>query len=186
MKRNTIITLATAIGFALFQPISTFAEDQAQKDKGQAKKEKMQGKSGGKAGIREQASTRPRISPPSGRSKGGTSRSDIVSIKPSNKAGGRSRASQSVTNQTATAPSSRFAPSTPRDSQRFSSRGGSDPSFSTRGSFTRSRSSSDPSFSTRGSFTRSNNYGGRWVQGDTFPEWDRNRIHFWNQHQYRW
>lgn len=33
---------------------------------------------------------------------------------------------------------------------------------------------------------RSNHYNGQWVEGDTHSDWDRNGIHNWNHHDYRW
>jgi hypothetical protein len=36
------------------------------------------------------------------------------------------------------------------------------------------------------SYNRDNNYGGLWVLGDTHRDWERNRVHSWNNHHYGW
>ena len=160
-----------ATAFALFQPISTFADDESKDDHGKGKKDKTHEKSGGKGGNREQAPEQPRVASHPGPSKGGKSHSDSVSVLPSTAAAGRSRDPRSVLPQAVPAPSARSAPSTPRDSQpsRYSGRG----------------NTSQP-YSNQGSYSRSNNYGGLWVHGDTHRDWERNRSHFWNHHQYGW
>ena len=172
MKRTTIITLAMAMSIALFQPISTFAEDQPQKEKGQGKNEKTKGKpeakSGGKAGNREQTSIQPRTSAPAGRSKGTAAHSDIVNVKPSNAALARSRGSRSVQTQTATAPVSKVSTQNSRVTNQSS------------------RVTNNTSVTNQSSYTRTNNYGGLWVHGDTHRDWDRNGIHSWNNHRYGW
>lgn len=187
MKQTPIITLTIAIGVVLLQPISTFAKDDAQKkeghEKGQAKQENAQGKGRGKAGNREQVSHQPQSHSPSGRS-------EVIASRPGNFRQGNasvagSRASrflpnQSVTESHANVTSLRsgntarnlgVAPSRSRYSQQ--------PGYSGRGG-------NATSFGDQRSYTRDNNYGGLWVHGDRHRDWDRNRVHSWNNHRYGW
>src|SRR5947207_574348 len=87
MKRITLITLAMSLAIALFQPIPTFAEGKAQKEKGQ-------GKGGGKAAAREQISKQPRISAPLGASSRSAAHRDSANTKSNSIAAGRARGSQ--------------------------------------------------------------------------------------------
>ena len=173
MKRTPLITLTIAIGIALFQPVSTFAKDDSKKVGGH---EKAQAKGGGTAGNREQVSHQPRSPSPSGHPKAVASRPGNGNPGSASVAG--SRASRAVPGQNVTAPGSK------RDAQ--------SPGATT----SKSRYAHQPGNPGQGrngatvidqrSYTRDNNYGGLWVLGDNHRDWERNRVHSWNNHRYGW
>lgn len=176
MKRTSLITLTLAIGLTLFQPVSAFAKEGAQKgdgnEKGKGKSEKAQAKSGEKTGNWEQTSQQPRSTSPSGRPEVIASRPG--KFRPGNApvAGSRaSRATVTALHSTAAARGPVVTPSSLRHLQQ--------PGYSGPG-----RNGS--SFGNQHSYTRANNYGGLWVHGDTHRHWDRNRVHFYNNHRYGW
>ena len=187
MKRTTPITLTLAIGIALCQPVSISAKDDAQNEqgheKGKAKAEKVQGKNGGKAGNREQASHQPRSNSRSEKPKPSEPRTG--NVRPGNAPVTRTRPSRAVPNQIVTPPGANMTTSRSRAAAQGA---GAAPS--------RSRYAQQPGYSGQGrtgttvvnqsSYTRSNNYGGLWVLGDTHRDWDRNRVHSWNNHRYGW
>lgn len=160
MKKLTTIISAIALGIALFQPISAFADDHDQKGNGKGKKEK------GKEDNREQVVQQSRVSAPVARSRRDTVLSPNVNARPSNAERSRSR---SVQNQTVYAPSSRYSGSTLRASQSSG--------YSGRGNNT---------YYNQNTYTRSNNYGGLWIQGDNHRDWNRSGVHEWNHHRYGW
>ena len=177
MKKNTTITLLFAVGFTLLPPISAFAKDEDQKDKGHKGKDKTQG-GGGKAGNRAQAVQQPQGATPAKHSKGGAARSANVYVAPGNAGAGRSPSARSAPVQALVAPgsgvsarSSRFSPSAPVISQRsgYSARGGN-----------------VQPYSNQAAYTRANNYGGLWTHGDNHRDWNRSGIHVWNNHRYGW
>lgn len=176
MKRTSLITLTLAIGLALFQPVSSFAKDDAQKgngnERGKGKSEKAQGKSGGKTGNREQTSHQPRSASPSGRPEVIASRPGKFS--PGNAPVADSRASRATVTTLRSSAAARGPVVTPSSSRHLQQPGYSGPG----------RNSS--SFGNQDSYTLANNYGGLWVHGDTHRHWDRNRVHFYNNHRYGW
>ena len=157
MKKLTTIISAIAFGLALFQPMAASAKDKDQKEKGKGRQ--------GNSDNRQQSVQQPRASAPVARSKGGQGRAQSVNVQQGN--GGRDRA-RSVQNQTQNArsvQSLRYAPS------------GRSSAYSNRGS---------NNYSNHSSYTRSNNYGGLWVHGDRHRDWNRNSVHVWGDHRYRW
>lgn len=166
MKKLTTIISAIALGIALFQPMSAFADDKDKKENGQRGKGK---KEKGKADNREQAAQQYRVSAPVARSRRDAVLSPNVNVQPSNAERSRARA---VQNQTAFAPSSRYSGPTLRTSRSSGYSG-----YSDRGNNT---------YSNQNSYTRSNNYGGLWIQGDNHRDWNRTHIHVWNNRRYGW
>jgi N-acetylmuramoyl-L-alanine amidase len=176
MKRITITALATALGIALFQPGFTFAQDKAQNDKGQGKQEKVQGKGNGNAGHQQVS----KGSTAAGGASVSKSHPAVANVKPGKIAPDRSRGSQAKSS------------STVRDRQqsRSSAVAGRSPApppqtLAQQKTDNRSVVRNSQTFNYQ-QYNRTNNYGGRWVQGGMHPGWDRNRIHDWDNHRYRW
>ena len=187
MKRTPLITLTIALGIALFQPLSASAKDHARKEggqgKGQAQTGKAHGNNGGNKGQQAKVSSQPRSPSSSGKFKAVASHRG--NGKPGNAsvaAPGRSRVvpNQSVTAAGAKVTTSRYkaaarAPGAVPSTSRYSRQ----PGYAGQGR-------NGGSHADQRSYTRDNNYGGLWTLGDNHRDWQRNRVHSWNNHRYGW